>query len=97
MGGQAGLAQTKHIPEPPSTYYFQSVFGCFINNPHGLKSLDEIGVGNITAETDYPHSDSTWLDTKEIMTKLTADLPDDAVMKNLRGNTIGLLQLDYLR
>ena len=31
-----GWAQTKHIPEPPSTYYYRSVYGCFINDPHGL-------------------------------------------------------------
>jgi predicted TIM-barrel fold metal-dependent hydrolase len=92
-----GWAQTKHIPEPPSTYYFRSVYGCFINDAHGLGSLDEIGVGNVTAETDYPHSDSSWPDTKAIMTELTADLSDDVVERILRGNAIDLLRLDHLR
>ena len=92
-----GWAQTKHIPEPPSTYYFRSVYGCFINDAHGLDSLDEIGIGNVTAETDYPHSDSSWPDTKEIMTKLTAGLPDDVVRRILRDNAIDLLRLDHLR
>jgi predicted TIM-barrel fold metal-dependent hydrolase len=91
-----GWAQTKHIPEPPSTYYYRSVFGCFINDPHGLRSLDEVGVGNVTAETDYPHSDSSWPDTKEIMTKLMAGLPADVVHRVLRGNAIDLLGLDHL-
>jgi len=90
-------AETTHVPEPPSTYYYRSVFGCFINDAHGLKSLDEIGIDNVTAETDYPHSDSTWPDTKEVMTKLTADLSDEETTKVLRGNAIGLLQLDHLR
>jgi predicted TIM-barrel fold metal-dependent hydrolase len=90
-------AQTKHIPEPPSTYFKSAVYGCFINDPHGLQSLDEIGVRNVTAETDYPHSDSTWPDTKKIMTELTADLPDDVVVRILRDNAIDLLQLDHLR
>ncbi len=92
-----GWAQTKHIPEPPSTYYFRSVYGCFINDAHGLDSLDEIGVANVTAETDYPHSDSTWPDTKQIMTTLTAGLPDDVVQRILRDNAIDLLRLDHLR
>jgi len=90
-------AETTHVPEPPSTYYYRSVFGCFINDAHGLKSLDEIGIDNVTAETDYPHSDSTWPDTKEVMTKLTADLSDEETTKVLRGNAIGLLQLDHPR
>jgi len=87
-------AQTKHIPEPPSTYYHRSVYGCFINDDHGLRSLEEIGVGNVTAETDYPHSDSTWPDTKAIMSGLTKDLADDVTKRILRTNAIELLQLD---
>ncbi len=89
-----GWAQTKHIPEPPSTYYYRQIFGCFINDAHGLKSLDEVGLDNILSETDYPHSDSSWPDTKEIVSGLVAGLDDDAVRKILRGNAIGLLQLD---
>jgi predicted TIM-barrel fold metal-dependent hydrolase len=89
-----GWAQTKHIPQPPSSYYYQSVTGCFINDPHGLASLEEIGVHNVTCETDYPHSDSSWPDTKAIVTKLVGDLPDDHITKLVRGNAIRLLQLD---
>jgi len=62
------------LPEPPSTYYYQSIYGCFINDKHGLDSLDEIGVGNVTCETDYPHSDTSWPDTKEIVTKLGGEI-----------------------
>jgi predicted TIM-barrel fold metal-dependent hydrolase len=89
-----GWAQTKHIPEPPSTYYYRQIFGCFINDPHGLRSLDEVGLDNIMSETDYPHSDSSWPDTKEIVAGLVAGLDDETVHKILRGNAIDLLQLD---
>jgi predicted TIM-barrel fold metal-dependent hydrolase len=89
-----GWAQTKHIPEPPSTYYYRQIFGCFINDAHGLKSLDEVGLDNIMSETDYPHSDSSWPDTKEIVSGLVAGLDDETVHKILRGNAIDLLQLD---
>ncbi|MCU4183466.1 amidohydrolase [Acidiferrimicrobium sp. IK] len=88
-----GWAQTKHIPEPPSTYYYRSVYGCFINDPHGLDSIDEVGEDNITAETDYPHSDSTWPDSGTIMAKLTAGLTPEQTRKVLRGNAIRLLDL----
>ena len=89
-----GWAQTKHIPEPPSTYYYRQIFGCFINDAHGLKSLDEVGVDNVLSETDYPHSDSSWPDTKEIVSGLVAGLDDETVHKIVRGNAIKLLQLD---
>jgi predicted TIM-barrel fold metal-dependent hydrolase len=89
-----GWAQTKHIPEPPSSYYYQSVYGCVINDPHGLASLDEVGVDNVTCETDYPHSDSSWPDTKEVVTKLVAGLTDEQITKIVRANAIKLLRLD---
>ena len=52
------------VPEPPSTYYYRQVYGCFFRDRHGLESLERVGVDNITFETDYPHTDSTWPDTK---------------------------------
>jgi predicted TIM-barrel fold metal-dependent hydrolase len=82
------------VPEPPSTYYDRQVFGCFFRDRHGLASLDEVGVDNITFETDYPHTDSTWPDTFEIATEMFAGLPDDAVRKIVRGNAIRMLHLD---
>jgi predicted TIM-barrel fold metal-dependent hydrolase len=88
----AGVAQ--QIPEPPSTYYYRNMFGCFFKDHHGLESLDRVGVDNITFETDYPHTDSTWPHSKDVAEELTAGLPDDAVYKIMRGNAIRMLQLD---
>ena len=36
------------------------IYGCFIDDLHGIKNLDVIGADNVMIETDYPHSDSTW-------------------------------------
>ena len=88
----AGVKDT--VPDPPSSYYHRSVFGCFFRDRHGIASLSEVGVDNITFETDYPHTDSTWPDTKEIASELLADLDDDAVRKIVRGNAIRMLHLD---
>jgi len=85
------------VPEPPSSYYYKHVFGCFFKDRHGLESLDRIGVDNVTFETDYPHTDSTWPDTKAIATKMVAGLPDDVVYKIMRGNAIRMLSLDLDR
>lgn len=82
------------IPEPPSSYYYRQVFGCFFRDQHGLDSLDKIGVDNVTFETDYPHTDSTWPHSKEIATKMMAHLPQDVIYKIVRGNAIRMLSLD---
>jgi predicted TIM-barrel fold metal-dependent hydrolase len=82
------------IPEPPSTYYYRQVFGCFFRDRHGVASLDTVGIDNTTFETDYPHTDSTWPETKKVAQELMAGLPDDVVYKLVRGNAIRMLELE---
>ena len=82
------------VPEPPSTYYYRQIFGCFFSDFHGLKSLDEVGVDNITFETDYPHTDSTWPHTKKVAEEMVAGIDDESVYKIMRGNAIRMLHLD---
>ncbi len=82
------------VPEPPSTYYYRQIYGCFFRDRHGVASIEECGVDNITFETDYPHTDSTWPDTKEVATALMEGVADDVVYKLMRGNAIRMLGLD---
>jgi len=82
------------VPEPPSTYYYRNIFGCFFRDHHGIDSLAQVGEDNITFETDYPHTDSTWPDTKRIAEEHMAGVPDDVVYKIMRGNAIRMLSLD---
>src|SRR5680860_90315 len=82
------------VPEPPSTYYYRQVFGCFFRDQHGIESLRRVGVDNTTFETDYPHTDSTWPDTKRIAEGYVEGLDDDVVHKIMRGNAHRMLDLD---
>jgi predicted TIM-barrel fold metal-dependent hydrolase len=83
------------IPEPPSMYYYRQIFGCFFRDVHGLESLKRVGENNITFETDYPHTDSTWPHTKKIFTEMTHGLSDEVIYKICRGNAIRMLSLDF--
>ncbi len=62
------------------------VFGCFIDDHHGIASIDEIGEDNIMCETDYPHSDSTWPNCITAVKKQISHLPAETQYKILRGN-----------
>jgi predicted TIM-barrel fold metal-dependent hydrolase len=84
------------VPEKPSSYFPDHVYGCFFDDAHGLKSVDEIGEDNITYESDYPHSDSTWPRTREIAEEQMADLTDEQRRKIVRGNAIKLFGLDLV-
>jgi predicted TIM-barrel fold metal-dependent hydrolase len=84
------------IPEPPSTYYYGRVFGCFTADRHGLRSLAEVGPENICFEVDYPHTDTTWPNSPAYVEKLLAGVDDDVAYKVLRGNAIRMLELDRI-
>jgi len=64
----------------------KNIYGCFIDDIHGVRNLDAIGVDNVMIETDYPHSDSTWPNCLEYAKKQLADLSDDDRFKIMRGN-----------
>jgi predicted TIM-barrel fold metal-dependent hydrolase len=82
------------VPEPPSTYYYRQIYGCFFRDHHGVASLDVVGVDNTTFETDYPHTDSTWPDTLKIAKELTEGLSPEVIRKIMRANAIRMLSLD---
>ncbi len=64
----------------------EHIFGCFIEESSGLRSLDIIGEDNVMIETDYPHSDTTWPNSIGVARKLVAGLPVETQYKILRGN-----------
>ena len=92
--GWAGVADA--LPEPPSTYFFKNVYACFFRDAFGIEVIERIGPDNITFETDYPHTDTTWPDTKKIATEMLLGVPDTIVYKLLRGNAIKMLELDLV-
>jgi predicted TIM-barrel fold metal-dependent hydrolase len=90
--GWGGVSET--VLEPPSTYFRRQIYGCFFRDQHGVDSLGKIGVDNVTFETDYPHTDSTWPDTKDLAEKMFSGLDAETVYKITRGNAIKMLHLN---
>lgn len=90
-----GWAGTQHIPEPPSTYFHRNIWGCFFKDRTGIDMRGRIGIDRITFETDYPHSDSTWPETRTVVARLLDGLDEDAIYRILRRNAIELFQLPF--
>ena len=59
-----------------------------------MRNLDAVGVDNVTFETDYPHSDSTWPHTKKVAEEIMKDLTQEQVDKICRTNAIEMLHLE---
>ena len=75
-------------------YYYGRIFGCFTSDETGLKNIDAVGEDNVCFETDYPHTDTTWPNSKEYCEKILAGLDEATAYKILRGNAIRMLELD---
>jgi predicted TIM-barrel fold metal-dependent hydrolase len=74
----------------PSDLVRDRVYGCVFDDLFGLKVRDEIGVGQILFETDYPHSDGTFPHSRKIAHDLfsAAGMDADDCAAVLRGNAI---------
>ena len=78
------------LPDPPSSYIPGRIYGCIFDDSTGLRNRDVIGMDQICFETDYPHADSTFPVSKEVLTKICAEagLDDAEIYKLARGNAI---------
>ena len=79
--------QNIHPTIAPSELFRRNISGCFIEDEAGVKNRYDIGVGNITWECDYPHSDSFWPRSRARAEEVFADVPDDEVAQMVEHNT----------
>ncbi|HEV2369844.1 MAG TPA: amidohydrolase family protein, partial [Acidimicrobiales bacterium] len=81
----------------PSQVFREHVVTCFIDDARGLEQRHHIGVDSITWECDYPHSDSTWPHSPEVLWKSIGGLPDDEIDLITHGNAIRAFLYDPFR
>jgi predicted TIM-barrel fold metal-dependent hydrolase len=61
----------------PSDFFRRNVFASFQEDPHGLRLLDVLGRDTPTWGSDYPHTESTFPRSREIVDSVVAGLSDD--------------------
>jgi predicted TIM-barrel fold metal-dependent hydrolase len=61
-----------------------------IEDPSAFHALDIIGVDHVMVETDYPHPDTTWPTSQDLIRRDLAHLPDDVVRKICYQNAADL-------
>jgi predicted TIM-barrel fold metal-dependent hydrolase len=76
----------------PSDLFRRHFWGCFIDDFHGIRNRDEIGVDRILVEVDYPHSDSNWPNSRKRIAENLADVPDDQARQIVETNARQLLK-----
>jgi predicted TIM-barrel fold metal-dependent hydrolase len=83
------------IPEPPSSYVPGRVYACVFDDSVGLALRDHVGMGQIMFETDYPHADSTFPESKQVAEKMIVEsgLSMSEAYQFLRANAIACYDL----
>jgi predicted TIM-barrel fold metal-dependent hydrolase len=80
-------------PHPPSRYLAEHVFVCVYDDPIAMDHLDLIGVDNVCFETDYPHPDGSWPNSRSVAARQTEKLSPELRDKVLRHNGLRMLGL----
>ncbi len=82
------------VVDPPSTQVPGRVYGSFFDDMVGIETRHLVGVEQLCFETDYPHQDSTWPNTPDVVREIASRVSPDELELLVRGNTITMLDLD---
>jgi predicted TIM-barrel fold metal-dependent hydrolase len=81
------------ITEKPSVYWYRQGHATFIEDRAGVRLRREAGLDNVMWSSDYPHSDSTWLRSREVVAEHFAGVPADERRKIVAENAARLYRL----
>ena len=81
----------------PSEYIRQNVWSTFQDDWVAFKMKDLVNVERLLWANDYPHTDSTWPRSQELLAKHASDLSESERHAILRGNVIDLFNLPLAR
>ncbi len=84
------------LPQPPSSYAKGRIYGCIFDDEHALRSRDEIGLDRLLFESDYPHANGTWPNTRAVAHRLceAAGMSAEECALLLRRNAIDCYGLE---
>ena len=61
---------------------------------HPIRLRDLIGVDQLMWGSDYPHAESTWPKSQQILERILADVPEDEKAKIASANVARLYQFN---
>ncbi len=87
------LKPALNLDTRPSDLIRRNVYWCFIDDPFGLEAADYIGEDRLMWESDYPHADSLWPNSRANAERVMKDTPDDLVRAITSENAKRVLKL----
>jgi len=78
----------------PSDVFREQVVTCFIDDRVGLENRARLNIDNTCWECDYPHSDSTWPNSPEVLAESLGGLTDTEVDAVTHRNAMRIFSFD---
>ena len=78
----------------PSDFFHRNVFVGFQEDALGIRLRDIIGVDNLQWGADYPHTESTFPRSRQILERILADCTEEEKAKIVGGNAARIYHLD---
>lgn len=82
------------LNEKPSVYWYRQGHATFIEDHSGVALRHKAGIDNIMWSTDYPHSDTTWPRSREVLAEHFKNVPDDERRRITGDNAAALYRLN---
>ena len=77
----------------PSDYFHRNIFLGFQEDELGIRLRDMIGVDNLQWGSDYPHMESTFPKSQEVLEDILADCTEEEKAKIAGGNAARVYRL----
>lgn len=77
---------TPQLAERPSYYWFRQCYSTFMDDPVGIKLIDEMGADHVLWSLDYPHPEGVLGESVALMRSYFEQLPEDKAKLVVGGN-----------
>ena len=81
------------IQSEPSSYFYRQVYATFFNDAVGGHNLAWWGADNCMWSNDFPHPNSTWPHSRDVIERDLGHLPAEERAKLVRENVISLYRM----
>ncbi|MDA8399695.1 MAG: amidohydrolase family protein [Actinomycetota bacterium] len=82
------------LTEPPSHYFRRQIYGTFLVDDTGIDTIERIGTRNVMWESDYPHTDTTWPKSRELIKTHLGHLAPEILHDVIAGNAVRVYSLE---
>jgi predicted TIM-barrel fold metal-dependent hydrolase len=82
------------LTERPSTYFRRQMYATFLVDDAGIDAIERCGVENVMWESDYPHTDTTWPNSRAVIDEHLGKLPELERHLVVAGNAVRVYGLE---